>query len=128
MDCWNQSEYIGFGVAAHSYTNVIRYSNIENIEEYIENFKIDKQEKNFIFHEKQTVKSAEKEFMLLGLRKIEGVSIKSFKQKYGENPIYLYRNELETLVNKELVEIEGDNIKLTNKGIDLANIVWEEFV
>ena len=29
---------------------------------------------------------------------------------------------------KKAVEIDGDNIKLTNKGLDLANIVWEEFV
>ena len=34
----------------------------------------------------------------------------------------------EKLVNEELLEIDGDRIKLTNKGLDLANIVWEEFV
>ena len=37
LDCWKQKEYVGFGVAAHSYTNGVRYSNIENIEEYIKN-------------------------------------------------------------------------------------------
>ena len=36
--------------------------------------------------------------------------------------------KLEELVNEELVEIDLDNIKLTNKGLDLANLVWEEFV
>ena len=36
--------------------------------------------------------------------------------------------ELEKLVNEELIEIDLDNIKLTNKGLDLANLVWEEFV
>ena len=51
-----------------------------------------------------------------------------FKNKFGENPIFLYRNELEKLVGEELLEIDGDYIKLTEKGIDLANLVWEEFV
>ena len=128
MDCWNQKEYIGFGVAAHSYTNGVRYSNVETIEEYIHNFKIGKQEDNFVFHEKQTITAKQKEYMLLGLRKIQGVSIQEFKNKFVENPIYLYHTELEKLVNEELLEIDGDWIKLTKKGLDLANLVWEEFV
>lgn len=33
--CWNQEEYIGFGLAAHSYINNTRYSNTENLENYI---------------------------------------------------------------------------------------------
>ena len=35
-NCWNQKEYLGFGIAAHSYMNNIRYSNIDNLQEYIE--------------------------------------------------------------------------------------------
>ena len=38
------------------------------------------------------------------------------------------KNELNKLVQEDLIEIDIDQIKLTNKGIDLANIVWEEFV
>lgn len=66
--------------------------------------------------------------MLLGLRKIDGVSINAYKNKFGENPIFTYREELEKLVEMELLEIDGEYIKLTKKGLDLANLVWEEFV
>ena len=66
--------------------------------------------------------------MMLGLRKIEGISIQEFKNKFGENPIYLFRNELNKLVNEGLLEIDSNYIKLTNKGLDLANMVWKEFV
>lgn len=128
LDCWNQKEYIGFGVAAHSYTNGIRYSNIENLEQYIKNYEEDKTEENLVFHEKQDMEAMQKEYMLLGLRKIDGVSIQEFKIKFVANPVFLYHDKLEKLVNEELVEIDGDQIKLTNKGLDLANIVWEEFV
>lgn len=128
LDCWNQKEYIGIGVAAHSYTNEIRYSNTKNLEEYISNYKSEKEENNFIFHEKQNLEDMQKEYMLLGLRKIKGVSIQAFKTKFVANPVYLYHTQLEKLVNNELIEIDGDDIKLTKKGLDLANIVWEEFV
>lgn len=125
--CWNQEEYIGFGLAAHSYINNTRYSNTEDIEEYIENIRYDKGDYKTI-HEMQSREDKMKEYMLLALRKIEGVRISEFKKRFVDNPVYLYREELNKLVTQELIEIEDDNIKLTNKGIDLANLVWEEFV
>lgn len=133
VNCWEQKEYIGIGTAAYSYLNNIRYGNTSNIQKYIEtqDFKSKKElEKNKIriIDEVQTLEDKKKEYMLLSLRKIEGVSIKKFKEKYVENPIFLYRKQLEKLVNENLLTIDGDNIKLTNKGLDLANLVWEEFV
>ena len=127
-DCWLQKEYMGFGASAHSYTNGVRFSNIDSVEEYIKNYATENITDNFVFHEKQTAESKMKEYMLLGLRKINGVSIQEFKNRFSQNPIYLYRNELNELVEKDLIEIDLDNIKLTNKGIDFANIVWERFV
>ena len=110
------------------YTNDTRYSNIDTIEEYIENYKNGNEVENFVFHEKQDKSSKMNEYMILGLRQIDGVEIQKFKAKFGENPIYIYHKELEKLVNEDLIEIDGDIIKLTNKGLDLANLVWEEFV
>lgn len=73
-------------------------------------------------------KRSGKEYMLLGLRKIEGVSTCEYKNKFGENPIFVYKHELDKLIKEKLIEIDGNFIKLTDKGLDLANIVWEEFV
>ena len=121
-DCWFQKEYIGVGLAAHSYIDKVRYSNTENINKYIENIK-----ENRIIHEIQDEKEQKREFMILGLRTLEGVSIQKFKNKFIENPIYLYRVELNKLVKNNLLEIDANYIRLTKKGIDLANLVWEEF-
>ena len=123
LSCWNQEEYLGFGLAAHSYFNNVRYSNTDDFEEYF-----DWPENSKIIHERQTDEDRQKEFMLLGLRKIEGVAISDFKNKFIENPIYLYRKTLNKLVTQGLIEVDIDSIKLTNRGIDLANLVWEEFV
>lgn len=128
LNCWNQEEYIGFGLASHSYVNKTRFCNISNLEKYIENVKNNDFDKNRIIEEKQTIEDEKKEFMMLGFRKIEGVSISKFKEKFSENPLFLYRKELNKLVNEGLIVVDLDNIKLTNKGLDLANIVFEEFV
>ena len=64
LACWNQEEYVGVGAAAHSYTNNVRYSNICEIEEYINNYENDMETNNFEFHEKQTKDSKMKEFMI----------------------------------------------------------------
>lgn len=127
-DCWNQKDYIGFGAGAHSYTNVARFSNVDSIEEYIKNYQNGEEAKNFVFHERQTLESAMKEFMMLGLRKIDGVAISDFKNKFVQNPVYVFKDELNKLINDDLIEIDENYIRLNKNGIDFANLVWEEFV
>lgn len=122
LNCWEQKEYIGLGAASHSYIDGIRYSNSTFTTAKTWDFTDKKIE------EKQNLEDKKKEYMLLGLRKIEGVCIQKFKEKYVDNPIFLYRKKLEKLIAENLLEIDGDFIRLTKKGIDLANLVWEEFV
>ena len=153
MNCWRQKEYIGIGLAAHSYLNYVRYTNTSEMEQYVtrmnnlngqivndilklsknkEKASLEEKEKNiettYETEEVQDVEDRKKEYMLLGLRTIEGVSISKFKEKYIDNPIFLFRKELEKLVEEKLIVIDSDYIKLTNKGLDLANLVWEEFI
>ena len=154
LNCWRQKEYIGIGLAAHSYLNSVRYTNTSEIEQYITRMNhlngqivndilelsnnkkkkanVEENEKHietvYEIEEVQELEERKREYMLLSLRTIEGVSISKFKEKYIDNPIFLFRKELEKLVEEKLVMIDGDYIKLTNKGLDLANLVWEEFI
>lgn len=128
LDCWNQKEYIGFGAGAYSYLNKKRFGNISNLEKYIQNCNSNNFEKNVILEEAQDKNQQMNEYMILGLRKIDGISIQKFEEKFNENPILLFRKELQKLYEDKLLTIDGDIIKLSNKGLDLANIVWEEFV
>lgn len=122
LNCWNQKEYIGFGLAAHSYFERKRFSNTIDLNKYINEFD------NKEIHEVQTDEAEKKEYMMLGLRKIDGVKISDFEQKFKLNPLFYFRFEISELTEKNLLEVDLDNIKLTNKGLDLANIVFEEFV
>ncbi len=122
VNCWEQKQYIGLGATAHSYLDGVRYSNSAFPEGGNWSFKDKKIE------EQQNLEDKKKEYMLIGLRKIEGVSIQKFKEKYRDNPIFLFRKEIESLVKEDLLEVDGDWIRLTRKGIDFANLVWEEFI
>lgn len=121
-NCWEQKEYIGLGASAHSYLHGVRYANSSFTEAGEWDFT------NKEIQERQSLEDQKKEYMLLGLRKLEGVSIQKFKEKFVDNPIFLFREEIEKLVKQDLLVVDGDWIRLTNKGIDLANLVWEEFV
>ena len=128
LNCWNQEEYIGFGIAAHSYIKNIRFGNTENLEKYIENIEAEKTELNKNIEEKQTKEDQEKEFMMLGFRKIQGINIAKFKEKFTDNPLFLYNKQLNKLSEEGLIEVDLNFIRLTSKGLDLANLVFEEFV
>lgn len=128
LNCWKQKEYIGIGLSAHSYLNNVRFSNITDLEKYIENIQNNEYGKNKIIHEVQDEEIKQKEFVMLGLRMLEGVSILEFSKKFGKELLQVFNKEIERLVNQNLIEITETKIKLTEKGLDFANIVWQEFV
>ena len=127
-NCWKQKQYIGLGTSAHSYLNKKRYSNTNNIEEYIKNIQESNISKNITIHEEQTEESTMNEYMLLGLRMIQGININEFKQKFKIDPTIKYKEILEKLQKENLIQISKTSIKLTKQGIDFGNIVWEEFI
>lgn len=128
VHCWKQKEYIGMGVAAHSYYKNRRYSNTEDLRFYLSCIETKKREQMTMVQEIQDKKAKQKEYMLLGLRMIQGVSINEFMEQFGVNPMEEYAKEIEGLIHKQLLRRKQDSIQLTEKGLDFANIVWEEFI
>lgn len=129
IHCWEQKEYLGYGIGAASYFNNTRFSNITNLPLYIVNIQ------NNIFdiniEEIQNIKDKQKEYMLLNLRMLKGVNVNKFKKLFNKDPLIIFKNEINRLIDNNLLKIIDKNelyIRLTNKGLDLANIVWEEFI
>ena len=125
-DCWKQKEYLAFGLAAHSYIDDVRYSNTCDLSKYIQD--------NINMHNNKEVEEIQdkqikmNEFVILGLRMTNGFSIKDFEKKFGEKFEEKYKNQIDKLVKMELIQFKNNNISLSKKGIDFANIVWCEFV
>jgi len=76
-----------------------------------------------------TEKDAMAEFMFLGLRMTkEGISKQEFLRVFGVLIDEIYGKQLEKLCRLGLLEEENDRIRLTERGIDVSNGVFCEFV
>jgi len=123
---WKAEEYIGLGAGAHSYFNGERYSNVEGVSNYI-----DTVSKNGVFKENvETIDEIESmsEFVILGLRLIDGVNCDEFFERYEKEIFSVYGTQIEMLTKKSLIEHKDSKIKLSPLGLDLANEVFVEFI
>lgn len=128
LDCWNQKEYLGFGLGSHSYIEGKRFCNISEIDNYINNIFEGRVAENIVVNEIQNKNDEIKEYVMLGLRKINGISLNDFKEKFDLNFYDAFEEETNQLLEYGLIEEKEGYVCLSKKGIDLANIVWEKFV
>lgn len=116
-----------YGAGASSYINDIRYTNEVSIEKYTEKINNRIDVKNI--EEKQNLKNKISEYIILKLRLIEGINISNINKKFNIDVLSMYAQGINGMKKLGLIEIaEGKYIKLTKKGLDLANIVWEQFI
>ena len=123
---WERKNYLGLGLGASSLLDNRRYSNTENLREYTECAgQPEKIRKNT---EHLTEEEQMEEFMFLGLRMMEGVNKTKFETLFNKKIENVYGNVLEKLTQEKLLKTENDNIKLTERGIDVSNVVLSEFL
>jgi len=115
---WSQMEYIGVGNSSAGYLNGIRYQNERIVSKYIKN--------NVVEELEITDSIAKQEFFMLGLRKIDGVSINEYISKYKTDPFKEFK--INELINKGLLELKDDYLKISDKYVFVGNLVFEEFV
>lgn len=126
MVYWSQEEYLGVGINSSSYINGTRYKNISCINEYIDNILNNKEISNV--EEQQDKLSRMQEYVILNLRKSEGVNINRFKRKFDTNIFDIFNTELKDLEKLQLIRVTGENIILSNRGCEVANQVFEKFI
>lgn len=119
---WERTPYLGFGIGAASLFEETRYANPSDIEEYRTSFK-----KKFQA-EKLSIEEQMEEFMFLGLRMMKGISKQRFAKNFGREIEVIYGKQIEKLTKSELLEEKDDRIYLTEKGIDISNSVFVEFM
>ncbi len=123
---WNIGKYVGVGAGAHSYFGDTRFNNPYSLTGYIDSLS-----KGSIPAENvQMIDRNEsiKEFIILGLRLVDGINACEFQRRFGEDMQKLFDKQFKSLLSRELIEIDGDYIKLSPSGMDLANQVFMEFI
>ena len=66
--------------------------------------------------------------MFLGLRLTEGVSFARFRERFGQEMKNIYGSQIEELVKDGLLEEDEMGIRLTRRGVDISNYVFEKFL
>lgn len=106
---WNRIEYLGIGTGAASLIDNCRFNYGEEPQKLTESEQME-------------------EMLFLGLRKMEGVSKKRFSEVFKTPIESVYGNVIEDMKKKGLLEIQGDFVRLTSRGIDVSNYVMSEFL
>ena len=68
------------------------------------------------------------ETIILGLRTHDGISYEKFKKRFKVDINNTFNGQINKLVKLRLLQKDDCKIKLTKKGIFLANTVFREFV
>ena len=123
---WNQEEYIGIGPSAHSFLNSMRYSNPSDLNLYCEGAETGTF--NRIVQEVMDFNDLMFEYIMLRLRLTEGLNSIDFKNKFNVDFYEKYSKQAEYLTENKLIEFNGDFVKLTEKGMDISNFVFEKFM
>ena len=123
---WENTNTLGLGAGASSYINGTRFKNTNLPAHYIRQVK---QGKTAVEHsETLEPRQAMGETIMLGLRLLQGISIHQFERRFQVSFINLFKNIIHSLKEKELILIEDDCLRLSPKGLFLADSVILEFI
>ncbi len=135
LQYWLTLPYLGFGAGAHGYAAGYRYANVLRIRTYIERLRTTSQREfplspAVVHVHRQTLEDEMGEFMMLGLRLTrQGVSLDTFRQRFGREARELYGKQIARLLQDGLLEVfEENRLRLTPRGRLLGNRVFREFI
>lgn len=119
MNCWSMHEYIGIGAGANGYFGGKRYGNVSNVLDYIN--KVELCENICEFEEKESKDELLEEALMLGLRKVSGISISKLKKDYNFDILKEKEKEIKEFLDLDLIEIKDGYISASNKGFYVLN-------
>ncbi|MCC3867579.1 radical SAM family heme chaperone HemW [Terrisporobacter mayombei] len=123
---WKCENYLGLGASASGFLNETRYNNLSELNKY-ENI-INSFKKPIEWEEKLCIKDKIEESIFLGLRMNEGIKFRDFNEKYNINFKEVYEKEINKLKKMKLIKISDEGMILTQKGREISNSVFVEFI
>lgn len=126
---WRNEQYLGFGPAAHSYWNGVRFANRPDLKEYIKRLKSGTRPPITVDEDSCNVKVSQAETVILGLRLLEeGVSKLRFQERFGVSLQECYGDIIEQMAAEGLLLNLADRVVLTKNAIPIANQVFMRFL
>ncbi|WP_054251965.1 radical SAM family heme chaperone HemW [Neofamilia massiliensis] len=122
---WSFEDYLGLGLSSSSKIGNKRFANVDGFSSYIkalENNLLPVKEKEVLTRQDQI-----NEYIFMGLRKTVGFSYKKLEEIFSLDFLSVYENEIEKNLNLGLIDVDDNYLRLTEKGLDLANQVEIDF-
>ncbi len=116
---WNSEEYLGLGVAAHSYLNGKRFYHERNFEEYL---------KNPTIYIPDGDGGSFSEFSMLKLRLTSGLSKTETSEKFGKEKFEKLLENSKKFISMKLMNFDGENLNFTRQGFLLSNTILSEII
>lgn len=123
---WNMDNWIGVGSASASYIDGKRIKNISSVEKYINSINEKGEAVEEIINNSKNDNM--EEFMFMGLRKINGIDENEFKKRFSMNINDVYGEILNKYIDEGLLIRESGRIFLSEKGIEISNIIMADFL
>ena len=118
---WNRKDYLGVGLAAHSYIDGTRFANTENINEYVTKIETS-QEVPVALSKTLTVDEKKEETIMLSLRTAGGLNLDDYKAEFGENFLAKKKETIAMLIKEGFIKLTNDNhLVCTDKGFLVLN-------
>jgi len=123
---WTMAEYIGLGVAAHSYFGGDRFANTNNLDDYIT--KLDSKKSPVVDKETLTIEEQREETIMLSLRTSKGINIEAFNQKFHCNLLEDKKEEVLFLLTNRFIIIERGFLRLAENAFYVLNSVVQKLI
>lgn len=114
---WKYNDYLGLGVAAHSFLDGIRFSNSKDIAAYIKGADICDS------YSEISKKDAENEYIMLGMRLADGIDAKLFYERFGVDFESAFGNELRQFTESGHIISRDGRYFFSDKGIYVSNYI-----
>ena len=123
---WKNIGYVGVGAGAYSFIDGVRTSNEKDVFKYIDGINENKNVKSF--REKLELNQFASETVVMALRLRQGISNADFYERFGYKIEDQFGEQINRLAKYGLVSYENEILKLTEKGLFVADTVMTEFV
>lgn len=118
---WQGDDYLGFGVAAHSYFKGERHSNSRDIAAYVRGDDITEERRAIPKKEQMT------EYVMLRMRMSDGICRSAFKARFGVS-LEEFCGELSRYVSLGLMTDDGERVAFTERGIFVSNTILSDIL
>jgi len=132
VNYWRYGDYLGLGAGAHSYKTTgskefagRRWSNEKNPGRYMT--QVNQANRAVVEREEIDLDKAAGEFMFLGLRMTEGISINAFRARFDKTTREVFP-QISDWIDGELLEEKRGFLRFTRKGLLVANSMFVQFM